>query len=74
MAEFAHPSNTFNSYNSSFTSYDDYYILDLSYTEYNRSINQISNYLGIEPENWNGADWALFLINFDYGCMCLGDN
>jgi hypothetical protein len=133
MASFAHPSNTFAPGNSSVTPYDDYFLLDLYYTdvnsngylihtkmklgtgagslyfnsiktiedndgfptfgalvlgmsvmleaakennpeEYNKTLRQMQDYLGVEPESWNGADWALFLINFDYGCRCVGDD
>lgn len=133
MASFAHPTNTFDASNSSVTPYDNYYLLDLAYTDensngypihtimklskgfgtlyidginttndndgfptfgflylgmqaileaakennpddFNNCLQKMRNYLDIEPNQWNGADWALFLINFDYGCRCLGDD
>lgn len=133
LAFFAHLTNTFDPNNSSLNSDDNYYYLDLYYTdktndgssihtqvklgksngiltfssvnstydndiippflalltgmtvmleaarqnnpeEYNRQLQNLHNYLRIEPEKWNGADWALFLINLDYTCKCVDNN
>ncbi len=42
--------------------------------QYNKQLQELRNYLGIEPNEWNGADWALFLINFDYACQSVSNN
>ncbi len=34
--------------------------------DYDKIKQSLIKYLGVDFENWNGADWTLFAINLDY--------